>query len=248
MEQGEIIKTASKLVAYALQRRKSNITVETPVLTYDDLRAELQRLQPEMPTPPEPSPELLELLNSPPKQLPDQLPQVIEQLQLPPAREDIEHDHDVGVACIPCTVSHIATCAGQLNEAIRFARDDIANPEVGMRIDNCLSEIAAAERIDLAPSNVVNLPDEERKIANDAAKALREVRHTLEWYKTYGELEGAAAAMSRLQHSTSQAWREARLSKLSDEQLKEMTRAAQESVEELLRENEADETASIDKG
>jgi len=127
---------------------------------------------------------------------------------------------DKGAACIPCTLSHTSACVGLLNEAVRFARDDIANPEVLKRVDNCLSEIAAAERGDLIPENIQSLPPEQKKIAEDATIALRDIRHDLEWWKTKDDLENITAKISSLQHEMSKKWRMARLSDKEKEQVK----------------------------
>lgn len=232
MDKTEIITTASKLAAYAVKRRKSPVTVETPVVTHDDIRAALAQLVP-------PKPQLPELSQRLQAEL-DRVEQKPKEREVAPDESSAPANSREGIACIPCTVSHVAACAGQLNEAIRFAREDLSSSDVGERIDRCLSEIAAAERIDLAPENVAALPDQEREIANDTAKRLRKLRHTLEWYESYDELETAAAEMSRLQHDASQAWRQARLSRLSPEQTQELLESARAAAQKIVNEEAAE--------
>jgi len=122
-----------------------------------------------------------------------------------------------GIACIPCSLSHVTACTGELNEAVRFAREDITNPEVTRRVNHCLSEIVACERIDLAPESTASLPPQEKEIADSVAKELRDIRHGLEWYKTKDDLENLAAKTAELQHDTSQKWLNLRLSSMSPE-------------------------------
>jgi len=122
-----------------------------------------------------------------------------------------EKPQEAGTACVPCSMSHVATCAGELNEAVRFARKDIKDPEVSLRIDHCLSEIAACERIDLSPENVAKLPESQKPLAHDIANEIREIRHGLEWFKSADELENLAAKTNELQHRVGRAWLNERL-------------------------------------
>ena len=147
-----------------------------------------------------------------------------------PSRLNYEQS-DKGTACLPCTLSHASACVGLLNEAVRFARDDIANPEVSKRVDNCLSEIAAAERGDLIPENIQSLPPGQKKIAEDAAIVLRDIRHDLEWWKTKDDLENIAAKVSNLQHGMSRKWR---MSRLSDKEKEEVKQRAHKILDKEL--------------
>lgn len=232
MKPEELVRIAVGVAATALSHRNRNVKVETPPPDWDKVR-EYAKSLPNLPTVPELSKDVLAMLEShagPMVQAPE------------PQQESKTPTKQVGVACIPCTVSHIATCAGELNEAVRFAREDVADPEVGLRIDRCLSEIAAAERIDLSPENVSGLPPEEKEIADDAARRLRKARHALEWYTKAQELEQAAADMSRLQHDASEAWRQARLHKLSPEQRETLRQVATESATRVLEEITSDDS------
>ncbi|MEE9316272.1 MAG: hypothetical protein V3U97_04090 [bacterium] len=118
---------------------------------------------------------------------------------------------DIATACLPCTGSHLHACVGLLNEAVRFARKDGINLEVIKRIDNCLGEIVAAERIDLTPEAIVNLPAKEKEIASEAAIKLRDIRHDLENISSLDELEQIAARAQELQHKITYQWFQSKL-------------------------------------
>lgn len=141
-----------------------------------------------------------------------------------------------GTACIPCTLSHVSACAGELNEAVRFARSskDLSSDDVVKRINHCMSEIAAAERIDLAPENTEKLPQAEKELAIEAANQLRTVRHDLEWLKSVDDLEKLAAQMANLQHSISKAWFTQRLKTMTPEEREKVKAKAQELIEKKL--------------
>lgn len=120
-------------------------------------------------------------------------------------------DTNIATACLPCTGSHLHACVGLLNEAMRFARKDGISLEVVKRIDNCLGEIVAAERIDLTPEAIVNLPTKEKEIANEAAMKLREIRHDLENISSPDDLEQIAARAQELQHKITYQWFQSKL-------------------------------------
>lgn len=139
-----------------------------------------------------------------------------------------------GTACIPCSNSHLLVCRGLLNEAVRFAREDISNPEVSTRIDKCLSEIVAMERVDLAPENIIKLAETERELADYIAKEARDIRHGLEWFQSAQDLENVVAKVAGLQHKTSREWLKQRLSKSSKEDKEKVKQAAQRILEKEI--------------
>lgn len=156
------------------------------------------------------------------------------------AEDAIDQNISAGTACIPCSLSHVTACTGVLNEAVRFAREDITNPEVTRRVNQCFSEILACERIDLAPESTASLPPQEKEIADSVAKELRNIRHGLEWYKTKDDLENLAAETAELQHDTYQKWLRLRLSNMAPE-VKQM---AEEKLEETLTLDQAKQVAA----
>ena len=135
-----------------------------------------------------------------------------------------------GTACLPCVNSHMHACVGLLNEASRFSKKEGISDEVIKRTDGCLGEIVAAERIDLAPENIVNLSSEEKKIANYASKELREIRHDLEGLSKPDELEQIAARTAKLQHYVGKEWFKYRLSKMSEGEKRELAQKAAEKA------------------
>ena len=136
-----------------------------------------------------------------------------------------------GTACLPCTNSHLHTCVGLLNEAVRMSHDGLT-PEGIKRVDSCLGEIAAAERVDLAPENIINLPPGEKVIADYAAKEIREIRHDLEALSSPDQLEKIAAKTAELQHHVGQEWFKERLSKMNPEAKKALQERAELKIKE----------------
>jgi hypothetical protein len=121
-----------------------------------------------------------------------------------------------GIACLPCTNSHLLTCRGLLDEAHRMSHDGLT--QEGMeRVDQCLGEIAAAERVDLAPANIASLSPEEQEIARYAANEIRNIRHSLEGLTEPRVLEDAAAKTTELQKHISREYFKLRISKMSPE-------------------------------
>jgi len=99
-----------------------------------------------------------------------------------------------GKACLPCSSDHFAGVASMLSESIRFARDGgLQHPEVVKRIAHAEEEIAALEREDGSPDNVIRLPDDERALMNNVLINCRKLRHIIWDVKTVEALEDAAA-------------------------------------------------------
>ena len=142
--------------------------------------------------------------------------------------DEVEKPKPAGTACIPCGLSHVATCAGELNEAVRFAREDITSAEVSKRINHCVSEIAACERIDLAPENIVGLNPEEKVLADMMATEIRDIRHGLEWFKTKEDIEELAAKTANLQQKIGKEWLKMRINALTPEEKAQVKAKVQE--------------------
>ena len=174
--------------------------------------------------------ELLRLRSHKPKQVKDFQPH-ISPLTEPQERteEATEGEIEKGTACLPCTNSHLHACTGLLSEAVRMSPDGL-NPESMKRVDKCLGEIAAAERVDLAPENVATLPQDERRIADRASKELREIRHGLEGLNTKDDLEQLTIQTTTLQKYVGKEWFKIRLAKMPKE---EKVRLAQKTIEKL---------------
>ncbi len=96
-------------------------------------------------------------------------------------------------ACIPCSKAHISAVSGSLSESIRFARDGgIKHPEVVDRLGIATDELAAMERIDLAPYKIESLKGEEREFAEWIVGRTRDLRHSLDAISNVEALEKAA--------------------------------------------------------
>lgn len=170
--------------------------------------------------------ELLRLRSHKPK------PAKVPQLPIPAEPQGIDEDKvEKGTACLPCTNSHLHACVGELKEAFRMSPDGLT-VESMKRVDTCLGEIAAAERIDLAPENVSDLPQDERKIADYAAKELREIRHGLEGLNSKAELEQLTIRTTTLQKYVGREWFKIRLAKMPEEKKAKLAEMAMKKLEE----------------
>ena len=108
--------------------------------------------------------------------------------------------------CIPCAVGHLGTCSGVLNEAVRFAGDGVNNPEVIDRINMCLDEANALERVDLRPAMIEALPPWEKALASKALQSSRNLRHSLEAIQTPEDLMHAAASAEGVRKDIGRQW------------------------------------------
>jgi len=127
---------------------------------------------------------------------------------------------DVATGCVPCSISHFGTCAGLLNEAMRFARKDgLDSNEVLDRINMSLDELNALERVDLDSEKVHSLPPGEKDIAIKALNASRATRHSLESLTSVGDLESITADVQTIRRDIGRDWYRYRLSRLPKDKL-----------------------------
>lgn len=104
-------------------------------------------------------------------------------------------EDNVDVACISCSRAHLATIAGALDEALRFARaDGMAGREVQRRIQMAENEITVMERIDLAPSAIQNSNPIDKQLALKYLPQIRRLRQSISNLKQLDELERTAAS------------------------------------------------------
>jgi hypothetical protein len=104
-----------------------------------------------------------------------------------------------GVGCQPCTADHLATCAGALSEAIRFARSDgMGSIEVQERLALCAEEMNIWERRDAAPKSFVSLPPEDKEFLRRWLPKGRSFRHRVNQVVSIEDLEGVAAEGQKL--------------------------------------------------
>jgi hypothetical protein len=123
--------------------------------------------------------------------------------------DDFEHDHDMtdekitgGTACLACSRDHFSGASSMLSEALRFARErPMTDNEITSRIGLALDELNALERMDLCPSKIEPLKGTERKIAEDALKKSREIRHKITLIRTTQDLESVSAEIANIKTS-----------------------------------------------
>jgi hypothetical protein len=107
----------------------------------------------------------------------------------------------VATSCIACSRSHMATIAGALEEAIRFARDGgVTDPEAIRRIDTAEKEINIMERIDLSPEAIQNSPEKDQTLARHFLPKIRSLRQNIGQITSVEKLEKAASEASVLTH------------------------------------------------
>lgn len=164
-------------------------------------------------------------------------PPVVEAKSDTPPQQPVIQEYDPsekikkGVACLPCTNSHLLTCRGLLDEAHRMSHAGI-NMDGLERVDQCLGEIAAAERVDLAPANIAQLPTEEQVIARHAAEELRNIRHDLEGVTDPAVLERAAAKTTELQKHVATEYMRIRLAQMSPEDKEKFNKKLKQAIRE----------------
>lgn len=130
---------------------------------------------------------------------------------------------NIATACIPCATGHYGTCSGLLNEAMRFAKKDgITSGEVIDRINMCMDELNAMERVDLRPELVADLPDWEKELADKALTNSRSLRHGLESLDNVADLERLAATTQTTRNDIGREWFRHRMSKPVEESKEEM--------------------------
>ncbi len=113
--------------------------------------------------------------------------------------ETVAKQEDAGTACDICSLDHISTCAGILEEANRFARrEGIDSPEVIRKISICRQQLNALERDDANPQKLVELPPIERKIMERILPKEGKLRHRLNEIVSLETLEQVTAEAQSL--------------------------------------------------
>ncbi len=134
--------------------------------------------------------------------------------------------------CVPCAIGHLGTCSGVTNEAVRFAKTDgLQSAEVIDRVNMCLDELNAMERVDLRPAMIVNLTSWEKDLANQALVASRSVRHELEGLSSIDGLERAAANIQTTRTEIGRKWFKERLARMPTEEKQKLAEKAIEKLE-----------------
>lgn len=142
----------------------------------------------------------------------------------------------IEAGCVPCAIGHLGTCTGVLNEAMRFAKKDGASSiDVIDRVNICLDELNALERVDLRSELIVNLSPWEKDLANDALIASRNMRHDLEAFSGTSDLERVTAKAQRTRQEIGRVWFQQRLANMSPEEKRKIAEKAIEKMEEVSK-------------
>jgi hypothetical protein len=127
--------------------------------------------------------------------------------QAPPAENKENPAVGIKAGCVPCSLGHLGTCKGMLDEAVRFAQAEGLGADIPVdRINTCLDELNALERKDLTPQQIDTLKGWERDLAVEALKTSRELRHGLEGIKNVDDLVHVAAETSRRRAEIGREW------------------------------------------
>lgn len=171
-----------------------------------------------------------------PPELPSEPPPTFEPLKVVISQsatpEGNHSTENIKAGCLPCAAQHLGTCAGVLNEAVRFVGEGLDSPEVVDRITICTNELNAMERVDLRPEKIINLPGWEKTLVDETLTLSRETRHAIEGLSTKEDLEKIAAKTQTLQRQINQAWMKKRLENLSPPEREEVNRRVEERLKE----------------
>jgi hypothetical protein len=149
--------------------------------------------------------------------------------------ETESHSYCTGIIVSNCAMGHFGTCTGILNESLRFAhgQEGMASPEVIDRVNMCMDELNAMERVDLRPEMTVQLTGWEKELANRALAESRGIRHALEGLKDVGSLEEVAAQTQTTRKEIGRAWFQNKLQNLSPNDKDEIKRRVMAKIEEM---------------
>ena len=137
--------------------------------------------------------------------------------------EDSTQATQASTGCLPCSIGHLGTCSGLLNEAMRFARSDgITSLEVTTRMNQCLDELNTMERVDLRPELIINLPPWQKKLAEKALAASRGTRHGLETLVSVEGLEAVAASTQSVRNEIGSTYITTRIKTLNPQEQAEL--------------------------
>jgi len=141
----------------------------------------------------------------------------------------------IATGCVPCSLGHVGTCSGLLNESIRFSHgpDGLKSPEVIDRINMCLDELNTMERVDLRPEMTTQLKGWEKELAERALTESRNIRHSLEGLQKIEELEQAAAKTQTIRQEIGRSWYQNKLANLTPDDKAEISRRVMAKIEEM---------------
>ena len=179
---------------------------------------------------------LTEILRNRPRKYTVEADEPTEQTPAEIPREGTERTQgkasEIATGCVPCAIGHFGTCSGLLNEAMRFAKSDgIESSEVIDRVNMCLDELNAMERVDLRPEMIAELPEWEKELANRALTESRATRHALESISDVETLEKVAANTQSARQEIGRAWFKERIKRMPKEEKAKLAEKAMERLE-----------------
>lgn len=218
-----LIQECAHLFGDMLRNRKGKANYINPEATLNKF---LEPLPSEIePITPEPQPEQVINIQPEPKIVPTEIPAVIGEPNKAQA---------IATGCIPCSLGHVGTCSGLLNEAMRFAnKDGVGSPEVIDRVNMCLDELNAMERVDMRPEMISQLNGWEKELAEKVLTESRGMRHGLEAITSVDELEKLAARTQTTRRELGQSWFKEKLKVMSPEDKAEVSRRVMAKLQQM---------------
>lgn len=188
-----LIQEGAHLVAEYMRNRP--IMLKDEPMTLEKLMISANGPNPDAAYPPPlPAPTLIEEKPIPLTIIKESEPAMIET----PASVEPGKAASIVSGCIPCSMGHVGTCSGLLNEAVRFARKDgVANAEVVDRVNMCLDELNSMERVDMRPELISQLKDWEKDLAQNVLVESRNMRHDLENLANTGDVDALEALAAK---------------------------------------------------
>lgn len=223
-----LIQEGSRLVTEAIRNRTAKptqVTEQSLLKFIDDSDTRMSKYISE-PIKATPVPQIIEV----PKETPVQINIHQEQTEIVPGKAA-----SIAEGCVPCALGHVGTCTGLLNESIRFAHtpEGMASPQVVDRVNMCLDELNAMERVDLRPEMLIQLQGWEKNLADQTLTSSRALRHDLEAIQTLDDLETAAAKTQTVRKDIGRKWFQNKLSKLPESDKEEISRRVMEKINEM---------------
>jgi hypothetical protein len=145
----------------------------------------------------------------------------------------------VATSCVGCAIGHLATVSGLLKECVRFTGEGMDSPNIVDRLNTCLDELNAMERVDLLPNKIQLLPDWEKDLAHRALNVSRETRHFIEAGITSPEqFEKVAANLINERQAIGNAWLQQKLRALSTEDKEVIAKRVMARLENISEEKQ----------
>jgi hypothetical protein len=140
----------------------------------------------------------------------------------------------VATSCVGCAIGHLATVSGLLKECVRFVGEGMDSPNIIDRLNTCLDELNAMERVDLLPNKIAELPEWERQLAHRALEVSRDTRHFIEaGVNNSDEFEKMAAHLINERQAIGSAWLQQKLRALSKDDKEEIQRRVMAKIQSI---------------